>query len=157
MRSLDRAVQAGNGGTEGEIPRRQQKSQPKTTELGERCKGDFTGNRRFGSKEGTNPPFISNRKLHSTTSQDGADGGGRRPLRCGSGGGVARRRRRLVAGGGDPRPAAAGAVLALGDLAVHGRDVAAAPGPRGLAARPALHLVAHALLSCLPEDYRPAR
>lgn len=67
-------------------------------------------------------------------SQDGASG--RRTLRCG---GVARRRR-LVA---DARPVPAGAVLALGDLAVHGGDVPAAAGPRGLAARPALHLVAH--------------
>ena len=75
----------------------------------------------------------------------------------------------LVDGRGDAGPVPAGAVLALGDLRVHGRDVAAAPGPRGLAARPALHLVAHGnglahprrfpLLSssCLPEGYRAAR
>jgi hypothetical protein len=34
-------------------------------------------------------------------------------------------------------------VLALGDLPVHGRHVAAAPSPRWLTACPALHLVAH--------------
>ena len=49
----------------------------------------------------------------------------------------------LVDGRGDAGPVPAGAVLALGDLRVHGRDVAAAPRPRGLAAGAALHLVAH--------------
>jgi hypothetical protein len=77
-------------------------------------------------------------------SHDGAEAG-RRGLAGGVGGGGGG----LVGGGGgglvgDARPGAAGAVLAVGDLAVHGRHVAAAPGPRGLAARPALHLVAHA-------------
>ena len=69
------------------------------------------------------------------TSQDSAGGG---LLDCAGGGASG-----LVAGGGDARPVAAGAVLALGDLPVHGGDVAAAPRPRGLAARAALHLVAH--------------
>lgn len=68
-------------------------------------------------------------------SEDGADAG-RRGLAGGVGGG---------AGGlvGDARPGAAGAVLAVGDLAVHRRHVAAAPCPRRLAARLALHLPAH--------------
>ena len=73
----------------------------------------------------------------------------------------------LVDGRGDAGPVPAGAVLALGDLRVHGRDVAAAPGPRGLAAGPALYLVAHGFnglahprrfpSSVPPEGYRAAR
>jgi hypothetical protein len=60
----------------------------------------------------------------TTISEDGAGGG---PLPClGAGAGAGA----LVTGGGHARPVAAGAVLALGDLPVHGRHMAAAAGPR---------------------------
>jgi hypothetical protein len=86
---------------------------------------------KYNRTQSHNPYTRAN--MRGLRSQDGADRRGRRPLRGG----------RLVAGRGNARPIAAGAVLALGNLAVHGGDVAAAARPRGLAARPALHLVAH--------------